>query len=55
MTRKKPKKTKLSLVSLGGIVKEDLPIPYVHYPNHYIYLLCKFRHIICGYYLHDQL
>ncbi len=29
------KKKLLTKVSLGGMIKEDLPYPYVHYPNHY--------------------
>lgn len=35
MARRKPKRATLPPVSLGGIVKEDLPLPCVHYPGHY--------------------
>ena len=34
--RIKPKKAKPPKVALKSpVVKEDLPFPYVHYPNHY--------------------
>lgn len=29
------KKKLITKVSLGGMIKEDLPYPYTHYPNHY--------------------
>ena len=35
MARRKPKKAQLPPVSLGGIVKEELPLEFVHYPGHY--------------------
>lgn len=34
-TRRKPRRAFATPISLGGVVKEDLPLPYVHYPNHY--------------------
>ncbi len=33
--QKKPKKTIPSRVSLGAVVRENLPLPIVYYPNHY--------------------
>ncbi len=35
MSRSKPRKVSQPPVSLGGIVEEDLPLPFVHYPPHY--------------------
>lgn len=34
-TKRKPRKAFPPQVSLGGIFKEELPFPYVHYPRHY--------------------
>jgi len=35
MSKRKPRAARQPPVSLGGIVKEDLPLPFVHYPKHY--------------------
>jgi hypothetical protein len=35
MSKKNPRKASQPPVSMGGIVKEGLPLPFVHYPNHY--------------------
>ena len=35
MTKSNPTKAMQPPVSLGGIVEESLPLPFVHYPNHY--------------------
>lgn len=34
-SKKTPKKVPLPPVSLGITVMENLPFPFVHYPNHY--------------------
>ena len=34
-SRKKPKRAVPPRVSLGTVVRENLPLPIVHYPNHY--------------------